>query len=185
MYCERQYKTQKSLSKHERLVHSESKKVFVCSLCGRPCRQAHTLKEHYRDIHKKKVSNEFANGRMKDDNGENLNKNKTVKMVKTVLEKMKCDDCQKVCTGMSNLRRHKKENCPGNKKSVAKPKTSQVAVSKQIRKHSEIDLHQIRTISTRQLRPKTTPREAIPKARRTTRSMVSMENRIRSEYKVF
>ena len=29
--------------------------MYVCNLCAAKCRQAHTLREHFRDIHKKDV----------------------------------------------------------------------------------------------------------------------------------
>lgn len=65
--CERSYKSQSALKKHERYKHSDSRfvNVYICEECLTECAQAYTLKEHFWDIHSKKVDIQYAHSLVK------------------------------------------------------------------------------------------------------------------------
>lgn len=90
------------------MKHSTTVYEFICSICSSVCKQAHTLKEHFRDVHKEDVSIEFAKtaARPKTDKTDGCGyKDKKTKKSKKKLSKLFCE-CGEICTGKSNLRRH-------------------------------------------------------------------------------
>lgn len=46
------YENKSAVVKHKKLKHSLVQKVFKCSKCDKEFSQAHSLREHVRDIHK-------------------------------------------------------------------------------------------------------------------------------------
>lgn len=127
------YATKKSLNKHVRLNHSRSAFKYCCSKCGSECKQAHTLKEHYHEVHNVYVSIDLAKRKKEPVTGVRQNnvrikqrfQNKIVPRV----------TCETSCTNKSNLRRHMIRHM-ASKQSVmdtAEPKTPKDKISKRPR----------------------------------------------------
>lgn len=95
-----------------RLKHAKSICKFICQLCGSSCGQAHTLREHYRDVHRKDITIEAAKEEKTPAHlsASDSSANKHPPKIKS--EKLKCT-CGTVFYSKSNLRRHIKNNkCP-------------------------------------------------------------------------
>lgn len=114
--CDRKFETQKSLNKHERIKHSDLATIYVCGQCQSQLGQACTVKEHYREVHNKRVTSEFVHKLARLETNEereirekiaNLKKSDKKKVV---FEKLHCSQCDTVCTGRSNLNRHLKRH---------------------------------------------------------------------------
>lgn len=105
------------MSKHFRLEHSENASIFRCSICGSVCKQAHSLKEHYRDVHKKHISIDLAKSEKEPKKEDDVRSKQRIAQNK--MPKLKCKFCPTICTGVSNLRRHMKKNCQASTNSVS------------------------------------------------------------------
>lgn len=95
------------------MKHSPSICKFICQLCGSSCGQAHTLREHYRDVHRKEITIETANeGKTPANlNGSDSSANKHSPEFKS--EKLKCI-CGTSFYSKSNLSRHIKKTSAQN-----------------------------------------------------------------------
>ncbi|XP_055307723.1 uncharacterized protein LOC129571875 [Sitodiplosis mosellana] len=59
-YCDRSYASQKSLAKHIRLLHSNTRMIYKCSTCGTKCSEVTTILAHYKSKHKKIIDKKDA-----------------------------------------------------------------------------------------------------------------------------
>lgn len=107
--CKRKFATEKSLHKHERLKHIDAK-LYICDECGSKLGQPYSLKEHYQKVHLKDVSMDFVHGQGRPETQQEQAKRekRLVKKKNKEMPKLKCPECGIVCTGRSNLTRHKR-----------------------------------------------------------------------------
>lgn len=100
--CEKYYTTDKILKKHVQMQHGPTKSRYKCPQCDGTFTTPYNLiiyaKSHGLELLKKDVveSNEPI-----------INEPKKITQ-KRVRDKMTCDVCGKVCTGLSNFYRHKR-----------------------------------------------------------------------------
>lgn len=97
--------------------HSGNAIIYRCLLCKSKCKQAHTLKEHYKDVHHQSITIEFAKSKG-ETNNESESSGAKQKKQKKIQAKFTCDTCGTRCTGKSNLKRHLKRHIDSETKTV-------------------------------------------------------------------
>lgn len=80
------------------------KRIYECATCLKQLGQAHSLKDHYRDVHRENVTNEFTQSLYKDI----PNEPKSRKWPKRVFETVACT-CGMKFTGTQSWKRHVKK----------------------------------------------------------------------------
>lgn len=92
------------------MKHSSSVQKYICPVCGSICGQAHTLKEHFRDVHKQKIDIDDAKKAI-DTNDHQIDNHGVQPKIEPQIKRKKlpllaCIHCGQECTGSSNLKRH-------------------------------------------------------------------------------
>lgn len=139
------------MAKHVRLKHSGSVTIFRCSKCGSKCQQSHTLKEHYRDVHKVNVSIELVKSKAELDIKDEPRNSLRRRIKKEDMPKVACIICQKPCSNQSNLRRHMKRHTGSKATAVdfAKPKTENNEISHTNTKYNNKNVRTVRSSNTK------------------------------------
>lgn len=105
--CDKKYMTSSALNKHK-LKHDTIQLKYHCNFqknkkkCKTVCSQAHTLVEHFRDVHSKIVTSDYVH---------KLGKKKRITMKKSISKKrvhklIRCKECKKKIKSANGFKRH-------------------------------------------------------------------------------